>query len=255
MKKISLSLIILTTVLTIAPSVFALTPLKREIKNTVRETVEEGREESLSPAAIRQEVRENIRKDVKEIRMGLLDKVKNFMKKNLKFEARVKGKITVIGSNNFSLSGEDGTFQVNITDKTKILRKFGGKSSLSEYSVDDEVVVFGKFTDDTKLIIDAKTVRNNSIQKRRGAFFGTVLTKETNSFTMQTLKLSIQTVYFGSAKFVKRNEEAMTYADLKLGHRVRVKGVWDKTLNEIREVNQIKDFSIPVIVPTPTSAQ
>lgn len=236
MKKISLNLVILTIVLTVVPSTFALSPLRGE--NRI----------SITPGEFRKEIRKEVKEKIEN--KGLLDKVKNFLKKNLRFEARVKGKITVIGSNNFSLSGEDGTFQVNITDKTKILRKFGGKSSLSEYSDGDEVVVFGKFTDDTKLIIDAKTIRNNSIQKRRGAFFGTVLTKGTDSFTIQTLKLSIQTVYFGSAKFVKRNEEAMTYADLKLGHRVRVKGVWDKTLNEIREVNQIKDFSIPVIVPT-----
>ncbi|MDO9028119.1 MAG: hypothetical protein Q7U68_04570 [Candidatus Roizmanbacteria bacterium] len=239
MKKISLSLIILTIVLTVVPSIFALSPLRGE--NRI----------SITPGEFRKEIRKEVKEKIEN--KGLLDKVKNFLKKNLRFEARVKGKITIIRSNNFSLSGEDGTFQVNITDKTKILRKFGGKSSLSEYSDGDEVVVFGKFTDDTKLIIDAKTIRNNSIQKRRGAFFGTVLTKGTDSFTIQTLKLSIQTVYFGSAKFVKRNEEAMTYADLKLGHRVRVKGVWDKTLNEIREVNQIKDFSIPVIVPTQTT--
>jgi len=232
MKKISLGIVVLAMFLIIAPSARALTPLRREIKNTIRETVKEGKKESSSPA--------NTNEDVKEIRMDLLDKVKNFMKKNLKFEA--KGKITVIGSNNFSLSGEDGTFQVNITDKTVILRKFGGKSSLSEYSVGDEVVVFGKFTDDTKLIIDAKTVKNNSIQKRFGAFFGKVTVKNTDNFVMETAERGIQTVYFGTTKFINIKEINISYGDIKIGDRVRVKGVWDKTLNEIREVSQIKIF-------------
>ena len=176
MKNTLKSIVVLVVLLAVVPSVFALTPLRREIKNTIRETVKEGKKESSSQA--------NTNKDAKEIRMGLLDKVKNFMKKNLKFEARVKGKITVVGSNNFSLSGEDGTFQVNITDKTQILRKFGGKSSLSEYSVGDEVVVFGKFTDDTKLTIDAKTIKNNSIQKRWGAFFGKVTSHNSDNFIL-----------------------------------------------------------------------
>ena len=242
MKKISLSLIILTTVLTITPSVFALTPLRREIKDTIKETVEEGKKEGSDQA----EIKEN----GKKIKMGLLDKVKNFLKKNLRLEARIKGTITVIGSNNFSLNGEDGKFQINITDNTKVLRKFGGKSSLSEFSVGDEVVVFGKFTDDTKLIIDAKIVRNNSIQKRRGAFFGKVTIKNTDNFVMETAERGTQTVYFGSAKFVQRNETVMAYIDLKIGDRVRVKGIWDKTLNKISEVDQIKDFSIPIVVPT-----
>jgi len=234
MKNTLKSIVVLVVLLAVVPSVFALTPLRREIKNTIKETVKEGKKESSSPA--------NTNEDVKEIRMGLLDKVKNFMKKNLKFEARVKGKITVIGSNNFSLSGEDGTFQVNITDKTVILRKFGGKSSLSEYSVGDEVVVFGKFTDDTKLIIDAKTVKNNSIQKRFGAFFGKVTVKNTDNFVMETAERGIQTVYFGTTKFINIKEINISYGDIKIGDRVRIKGVWDKTLNEIREVSQIKIF-------------
>lgn len=241
MKKISLSLIILATVLTITPSAFALT-----LKNTIRGDVGVKNETSISttPSERRKEIKEKIENK------RLLDKVKNFLKKNLRFEARVKGKITAIGDNNFSLNGEDGTFQINISDKTQLLMKFGGKSKLSEYLVGNEVMVFGKFIDDTKLIIEAKVVKNLSIQKRRGAFFGTVLAKGTDSFTIQTLKLGVQTIYFGSAEFVKRNQEVMNYADLKLGHRVRIKGVWDKTLNTINEATQIKDFSIPVIVPT-----
>ncbi|MFA5770326.1 MAG: hypothetical protein WC894_02425 [Patescibacteria group bacterium] len=240
MKKISLTVVILALFLSITPLALART------KNTIRETSEEGKKEGSSRADIRRDVKEN----VKENRAGLLDKVKNFMKKNLRFEARVKGNITIIGANNFSLSGEDGTFQINITDKTQILRKFGGKISLSEYSVGDEVVVFGKFTDDTKLIIDAKTVKNNSIQKRKGAFFGKVTVKNSDNFVMETLERGTQTVYFGTAKIVDRRETNISYSDIKVGDRIRAKGVWDKTLNKISEVTQIKDFSIPVVVPT-----
>src|SRR3989339_1782907 len=234
MKKTSLSIIVLVTFLTATPSVLALTPLRKEIRNTIKETIKEEKKEA-SGTALNED-------DVKEIKNGLLEKVKNFMKKNLRFEARVKGEVTVIGENSFTMSSEDGTFQVNITDKTKILRKFGGKSSLAELSVGDEVMVFGKFTDDTKSIIDAKTIKNNSIQKRFGAFFGKVTIKNTDNFIMETEERGIQTVYFGNAKFVQRNEITMIYADLKVGDRVRVKGIWDKTLSKITEVIQIKIF-------------
>ncbi len=244
MKKTSLSIIVLVTFLTATPSVLALTPLRKEIRNTIKETIKEEKKEA-SGTALNED-------DVKEIKNGLLEKVKNFMKKNLRFEARVKGEVTVIGENSFTMSSEDGTFQVNITDKTKILRKFGGKSSLAELSVGDEVMVFGKFTDDTKSIIDAKTIKNNSIQKRFGAFFGKVTIKNTDNFIMETEERGIQTVYFGNAKFVQRNEITMIYADLKVGDRVRVKGIWDKTLSKITEVIQIKDFSIPAFTPTKT---
>lgn len=245
MKKTSLSIIVLVTFLTATPSVLALTPLRKEIRNTIKETIKEEKKEA-SGTALDED-------DVKERKNGLIEKVKNFMKKNLRFEARVKGEVTVIGENSFTMSSEDGTFQVNITDKTKILRKFGGKSSLAELSVEDEVMVFGKFTDDTKSIIDAKTVKNNSIQKRFGAFFGKVTTKNSDNFVMETLERGVQTVYFGTAKFVDRKETGITISDIKVGDRVRVKGVWDKTLNKITEVIQVKDFSIPTIVPTEAS--
>src|SRR3989338_4584775 len=109
-------------------------------------------------------------------------------------------------------------------NKTVILRKFGGKSSLSEYSIGDEVMVFGKFTDDTKLIIDAKTVKNNSIQKRKGAFFGKVTVKNSDNFVMETLERGTQTVYFGTAKIVDRRETNISYSDIKVGDKVRAKG-------------------------------
>jgi hypothetical protein len=233
MKKISLGLIIITSVLIITPSSLALTP---------------------NPSTIKKEIRGNITENDRNKKEGLLNKVKDFMKKNLKFEARVRGKITLMGNSSFSLTGEDGAFGINITDKTKILRKFGGKSSLSEFSDGDEVIVFGRFIDDAKSIIEAKTVRNNSIQKRKGAFFGKVTAKNTDSFVMETLERGTLTIYFGSAKFVNRKEVSILYNDVKVGDRVRVKGIWDKTLSKITEVIQIKDFSLPVIVPKPTDS-
>lgn len=234
MKNISLGLIILTVVLSIAPSTLALTP----------------RQNRTSPGAARREVKENIKEDVREKREGVLDKVKDFMKRNLRFAARVRGKITAIQTNSFSISGGEGTFQINITDQTQISRKFGGKSNLSEYSVGDEVTVIGKFTDETKTAINAKIIRNLSIQKRRGAFFGKVTIINSDNFIMETSERGTQTVYFGTAKIVDRREKSISYGDIKIGDRVRVKGLWDKKLNQISEVNHIKDFSIPAITPT-----
>ncbi|MEK7633940.1 MAG: hypothetical protein AAB437_03800 [Patescibacteria group bacterium] len=253
MKHALINLIILSAVLSFNPtSVQAISPsMRRDIRNTIRETIDKEDKISITPGEFRKEIKKEIKEKIKN--KGLMNKVKNFLKKNLKFEAKVNGKITVIGDNDFSLTGEDGTYQINITDKTQLLRKFGGKSKLGEYSVGDDVMVIGKFTDDTKKIIEAKVIRNLSIQKRFGAFFGKVTVRNADNFVMETAERGTQTVYFGSAKFVGRNEKSMTYSDIKMGDRVRVKGVWDKTLSKINEVTQVKDFSIPVIVPTQTT--
>jgi len=251
MKNISFTVLVISTFLTIASPAFALNiPLRKEVRETVKETIKEGKEDGLNRDDIKKEIRENVKGDIKEAKEGLVNKVKDFMKRNLKFEARVKGNIAVIGSGNFTMSSEDGTFQVNIIGSTQLLRRFGGKSTLTEYSVGNEVIVFGKFTDESKSTIDAKIVKNNSIQKRRGTFFGDITVKNTDNFIMQSEGRGNQTVYFGSATFKDRKETLITFSDIKVGDKVRVRGVWDKTLSKITEVEYVKDFSIPVFVPT-----
>src|SRR3989338_4255772 len=114
MKKISLILIILAMALTITPSTFAListTPGERrkEIKKEAREAIISG----------------------KPGKTGTLNRIKDYVKKNFKFGARVQGTILSIGTNSLSEKGNDGkTYQVNISSTTNLIREFGGKSSL-----------------------------------------------------------------------------------------------------------------------------
>lgn len=232
MKKISLSLIVLASVLSVTPSVLAGSPFRRIVKNQIKEAVQKRTEQ------------------IDDKREGFIDKVKDFVKKNLRFEARIKGKISAKNDNNLTIVGDGGiTYQVNITDKTQLLKKFGGKSNLGEYSVGNEVMVFGKFTDETKKVIDARVIRDLSIQKRWGAFIGNVTVKKADSFVINTVARGNLTVYVDSAtKFINRKEEIITYTDVQVNHRVMVKGVWDKTLNQVTETEKIKDFSLPVIV-------
>jgi hypothetical protein len=124
---------------------------------------------------------------------------------------------------------------------------------LSEFSVGDEVNVIGRYTDETKLTIEAALIRNKSIQKRWGVFFGEVLSKEGNVLMIKTLNRGEIKVYVGdSTKIINRREESVSLNNIEVGHRVRVKGVWDRALREIREADEIKDFSLP---PKPTKTE
>jgi len=187
---------------------------------------------------------------IKEIGNQIKEKVKA-----LRFDTRLTGKITEIGGNYIRISdNKDGkTYQVNITEKTQLRRHFGGKSSLSEFLVGDEVNVIGRYTDETKSTIEAALIRNKSIQKRWGVFFGEVLSKEGNVLMIKTLNRGEIKVYVGdSTKIINRREESVSLNNIEVGHRVRVKGVWDRMLSEIRETNEIKDFSLP---PTPAKTE
>jgi len=124
---------------------------------------------------------------------------------------------------------------------------------LSEFSVGDEVNVIGRYTDETKSTIEAALIRNRSIQKRWGVFFGEVLSKEGNVLTLKTINCGELKVYWtDDTKIINRREESISLNNIEVGHRVRVKGVWDRDLREIREADEIKDFSLP---PTPTKKE
>ena len=107
-----------------------------------------------------------------------------------------------------------------------------------------------EFTDEEKTTIDARLIRNLSIQKRWGVFFGEVTVKNGDNFVMKTIERGDQAVYFGSeTEFLNHKKETISYADLQIGNRVRVKGMWDRSLNKITEVEEVRLFPQR---PTPT---
>jgi len=275
MKKI-LGILFFTLLLIPVNDVLAVRPLqnwRNEIKPTIRAIKEEVKP---TIAAIREETKESIRltitaspsakpweirKEIKEKNKGLLEEIKNQAKEKLKalrFDARLTGKITEIGGNYIKVSDnkEGKIYQVNITEKTQLRRHFWGKSSLSEFSMGDEVNVIGRYTDETKSTIEAVLIRNKSIQKRWGVFFGEVTAKNSDNFVIKTINRGDLTVYFGSAKFVDNSGNQSSYDALSVGSRVRVKGVWDKDLKKLSEVDEVKIFNKKVsLTPKPTESE
>ena len=244
MKKLFFGLIIVFTFLIASAPAFAVTDFGREVRETIRNRVEEGKGEGSSPAAIRQEVRENIREQVQERNEGLLDRVKNLVRKNLRFNARITGTIASIGTGTMTVTGDDGeTYEVNISEETRLVRRFGGKGELSEFSIGNKVNVFGRFTDEEQLTIDARLIRNLSVQKRWGVFFGEVTAENSGNFVMETIQRGDLTVYYDAeTKFFDHEKETIASGDIEVGMRVRVKGVWDKSLDKITEVDEVRLF-------------
>ena len=142
---------------------------------------------------------------------------------------------------------KDGKNYTVLTDSnTQLRRRFWGKATFDEFQVGDTLNVIGKWTDDAKTTIQARLVRDVSIQKRFGVFFGTVTSLNSNGWVMQTVNRGNQTVTtVSTTKFTNRKEETISQSDVKVGDKVRVRGLWDKTANTITEVTATKDFSIP----------
>lgn len=165
----------------------------------------------------------------------------------------INATLTAKNGTTLTVSKENKQYTVLTDSNTKLRRRFWGKAILDEFQVNDNLQIYGTWTDDTKTTIQAKLIRNTSIQKRFGVFFGTVQSLTSNGYVMTTIVRGNQTVTVGSTtKFVNRREQTITQSDIIVEHKVRVKGLWDNKNNTITEVTQVKDFSLPPFVtPTP----
>jgi len=157
------------------------------------------------------------------------------------------GKVVSKDGSSITVISNENTYTVLTDDKTQFRRLYWGKSSLEEISINDMVKVIGKWQNEERTQIKATLVRNLSIQKRQGTFFGVIKSVNGNSFVIQTAKRGeIVVKVSDTTKLVNRVMNEITFSDLKVGHRIRVKGTWDKANSTLTEVAQIKDFSIPV---------
>lgn len=231
---------------------------QEEFKPTISEIREKKREkikEKLNQSKDKKEINE-IKNKIKEENRELLDKTKNQKRekpKNLNSEVRIEGKIVSMSYNLINIEDSNGkNYKVNITEKTQLRRKFWGSADLKEFTVGNQVKVIGRFINEDKYEIEAVLIRNLSIQRRWGVFFGEVQTLSENYLIIKTTNRGNLTVYFDNeTKLKNRKEEEIKWREIQTGHKIRVKGVWDKDLSKIRSVEEIKDFSIPVVL-TPT---
>jgi len=209
--------------------------------------------ESITPTSA--ETTNPLRKSLKEKQTGVMEKkgqgvLKKLTGKNTRVHL-VEAKVTAVGDGAITVEKDGKTYTVNTDTKTKFRRHFWGKSDVAEFSVGNLVNIWGTWADETQTTINAMMIRNLSIMKRHGVFFGTIKTVGDNSFVMTSINRGDQTVTVATTtKYLNRRQQALTFADLQVGHRVRLRGLWDKSQNTITEVVQVKDFSLP----TPTGA-
>lgn len=208
----------------------------------------------------------DLRKEVKTQRQEVLGETKTLREdlQNLKNKIIsqvpkvgriISGQVSGKSASSLTITKDGKTITVNILSSTKIIRHYWGKSTVNEISIGDKVNVYGTFKDDAHTIMDARLIRDLSIMKRHAVFLGTVSSISGSTIVIATQNRGNQTVTVSTpTKFVNRKEQPIVLSDIKVGQRIRVKGMWDRALNTITEVTQVKDFTIPVIpstTPTP----
>ncbi|MCJ7826093.1 DUF5666 domain-containing protein [Patescibacteria group bacterium] len=214
---------------------------------------------SVSPvlAAPNIPVGQQIRKEIQEVRKENLENlVASAAAVKVWTRTRtglLKATVTAIGTISMTVKTEDGKeYTVQVDNTTQWRRKFWGKSGLDETSVNDVLNVHGKWMNEERSQIQATLIRNMSIQKRNGVFFGKVKTLTSGGWVMTTVARGDQTVTVsGNTRFIDRTGMGIGQSAILVGHRVRVMGLWDSKNNTITEVSQVKDFNLPA-KPTST---
>jgi hypothetical protein len=130
------------------------------------------------------------------------------------------------------------TWTVNVDPSTELIRRYGGASSLSEFSIGDFIAVKGAL-DTTKVssTITAKVIRDYSIQKENANFSGSVqsVNAVNQSFVLSTPNRGNQTIFVSSSTVVKQGGATTTFAALSVGQKItRASGVWNNLTNTMQ---------------------
>ncbi len=154
--------------------------------------------------------------------------------------------ITAINGGTLTVMKDSKSMTVMTGSGTVLKRRFGAVAQWSEFAVNQYVDVKGTWADEGKSSINAKWIRNRSIQKRNGVFNGVVTSVTGSGFTLNSFGRGSQSVFPDSmTKIVDRKGGTLTLGNILVGHRVTVKGVWDRTNHTVTEVRHIKDKSLP----------
>lgn len=203
-----------------------------------------------------QEKIQNI-KEVRENSKSLLEQAKNSIKEKIK--RQLKGQLVTISGNTLTVQKDTTSYTVLVTDKTELKRKFGGSSTLSEFSPNDTLIIIGNRVKNSDSMlsateIEASYIRNMSIQRRFAVFTGEVTGKTSNTLTLTTVGRGIQTVYISSNTQLKEKNKTISLANIEVGNKIVVKGeLWDRTSNKI-DAKMILKLNFQKPAPSVTKA-
>jgi hypothetical protein len=168
------------------------------------------------------------------------DKIKFFKSRPIFFNQAI---LKTIDGQILTVTVKDKVYAVSVSDKTKLLRKYGAKSNLAEFKVGHKLQVYGKRT--AELTMSASLIRNSSIEKKRGTFLGVIesLDLANQKFVLKPTNRAKVTVTVSAATKIIYKSKTLSFADLAVGSKLAVAGVWDKSDNTVTEVSKIVTIS------------
>lgn len=150
-------------------------------------------------------------------------------------------KVTAISGNTISAStawgGASMAWNVVTDGNTQFIRRAGGKSSISEISVGDFVSFQGALQTSvtSPFTVQAKIVRDWSIQKQNATFSGTVQSVDSvsQSFVLSSENRGNVTVFVSTSTKVEKGGVSGVFSDIVAGVKATVSGLYNNLTSRI----------------------
>lgn len=172
--------------------------------------------------------------------------------------AKIVGILTSISSSVITIDSWGGAWTID-TVNAKLIRRYGGVSSVSEFKIGDLITVNGRIGGGSWTII-AKEIRDESIQAKNSSPTGILSNLNTagGTFTLTTKQNKSYLVTVASSTSIRLNTKSgpATLTDLSNGMTVQVWGVENtsqSTISANRVVASLKRVSLYGIISGPAN--
>ncbi len=203
------------------------------------------------------EIKTELRKEIKEERKDLKERIKE-LSEALRFAPRalnLTGKLVSVSnvgassteitvnisrvfphrpknmpSSTVSFPQASTTITLKITDKTLLIKTFGGKMTVGDLTVGDELSLVVKFNQDGSL--DVRVVKDNSLhvlREKKGVIDS--ISTGTLSFVLKQEERTLTVNTNSSTKFRFKDSTSTSFTDLKVGDKVVITGIVNTNTN------------------------
>lgn len=146
------------------------------------------------------------------------------------------GTVTAKSTTGFTLKDANGTVYTVTTADAKLSTPFAGSILLADIQINDKAVVKGSLTGTT---IAAEFVKVMPANTHPAMTKGKITAVNGNTITVQNTHLGVVsnvTIKTVANTQITKDGQAATLADATVGTTVKVKGLWDETLNVLNAI-------------------
>ncbi len=138
------------------------------------------------------------------------------------------------------------TWNVTTDGSTKLIRRFGGNSTITEIAIGDFISFQGTLTNGgTSMTVLAKTIKDWSIQKKNATFEGTVASVTGSTFVLTSKNRGNVTVTTTATTEIKKGDVAGVFSDITVGSSVTATGI----LNNISTTLDASKVVVKIVKP------